>query len=52
VAVAEVAARAGANCVPPRKTGAWLDIDATTFDEDRRLHLARLYERFRARDVG
>ena len=51
-AVAQVAARAGAARVPARSPGAWLDIDATTFDENRRFHLARLYERFRASDAG
>jgi len=51
-AVAQVAARAGAARVPVRSPGAWLDIDATTFDEDRRFHLARLYQRFRASDAG
>lgn len=46
-AVAEVTARAGAACVAPRSPDAWLDIDAATFDEDRRFHLARLYGRYR-----
>lgn len=46
-AVAEVTARAGAVCVAPRSPDAWLDIDAATFDEDRRFHLARLYGRYR-----
>jgi endo-1,4-beta-mannosidase len=50
-AVAEVAARAGALCLPPRSPGDWLDIDAATFDEDRRFQLARLYRRFRTRDA-
>jgi endo-1,4-beta-mannosidase len=47
-AVAEVTARAGAACVPPRSPDAWLDIDPETFDADRRFQLARLYGRFRA----
>ena len=46
-AVAEVTARAGAACVAPRSPDAWLDIDAATFDEDRRFHLARMYGRYR-----
>ena len=51
-AVAEVTARTGAACVPPRCPGAWLDIDSATFDEDRRFHLPRLYGRFRAWSQG
>jgi endo-1,4-beta-mannosidase len=46
--VAEVTARAGAARVPPGSPSAWLDIDAATFEEDRRFHLARLYGRYRA----
>lgn len=45
-AVREVTSRAGAACVPPGSPGAWLDIDAATFGEDRRRHLRRLYGRF------
>ena len=44
-AVSEVAVRAGAASVPPGSPGAWLDIDAATFAEDRRHHLRRLYGR-------
>lgn len=45
-AVTEVAARAGAGCVPPPSPDGWLDIDQDTFCGDRSFHLARLYRRF------
>jgi endo-1,4-beta-mannosidase len=47
-AVSEVTSRTGSACVPPGSPGAWLDIDAATFAENRRHHLRRLYGRFRA----
>jgi len=46
-AVSEVTSRAGAACLTPGSPGAWLDIDAAAFAEDRRHHLRRLYGRFR-----
>ena len=43
----EITARAGSPRVPPPNTAAWLDIDQDTFSSNRRLHLERLYRRFR-----
>jgi hypothetical protein len=47
-AVAELTARVGAVRVSPSSQAAWLDIDQETFSSNRRFHLARLYQRFRA----
>jgi endo-1,4-beta-mannosidase len=47
-AVAEITARAAADCIPAQPPGAWLDIDPAAFAENRRFQLARLYGRFRA----
>ena len=49
-AVAEVTARAGSLRVRPPSPEEWLDIDQDTFTSDRRLHLARLYRRYRGID--
>ena len=48
-ALTEVTSRAGSSRVPPQSLDGWLDIDRSTFAEDRRFHLARLYRRFRDR---
>jgi endo-1,4-beta-mannosidase len=47
-AVAAVTSRVGSTRLPSRHPGAWLDIDPETFAQDRRFHLSRLYQRFRA----
>jgi endo-1,4-beta-mannosidase len=49
-AVAEVTARVRSPRVVPPSPDAWLDIDQETFASNRRLHLARLYHRYRNRD--
>jgi endo-1,4-beta-mannosidase len=49
-AVAEVTARASSPRIVPPSPDAWLDIDQETFASNRRLHLARLYHRYRNRD--
>jgi endo-1,4-beta-mannosidase len=47
-ALSEVTSRAGAARISPPSPGGWLDIDTATFANDRRYHLQRLYDRFRA----
>jgi endo-1,4-beta-mannosidase len=51
-AVAQVAARAGSLRVSPPSPDGWLDIDRSTFDNDRRFHLARLYRRYLSRPAA
>jgi endo-1,4-beta-mannosidase len=52
-AVAQIAARSGAERLAPRDPGTWLDIDRAAFEADRRGQLERLYARFRgAADVS
>lgn len=52
-ALADVAARAGSLRVSPPNPDRWLDVDRSTFADDPRFHLARLYRRFRGRtDAG
>jgi endo-1,4-beta-mannosidase len=46
-AVAEVTARVGSPCLAPPSPDGWLDIDQQTFSSNRRVHLARLYRRYR-----
>ena len=46
-AVAQVTARVGSSCLAPPSPDGWLDIDQETFSSNRRVHLARLYRRYR-----
>jgi endo-1,4-beta-mannosidase len=47
-AVAEITARSGQRCVPAPPTDPWLDLTPEEFLADRRVQLARLYDRYRA----
>ena len=51
-ALAYVAERASSPRVPPPSPDGWLDIDRSTFEDDRRFHLARLYRRYLSRPAA